>query len=168
VPPADPAVAVLPGDPTPVTAAVTNTPQETVDLGAPPADPADPADPAAPPPVAQVDPLTGEAIPADPAAAPDAVPVVDVETPAPPPPPAKRIVRREGIVRRSASIQAPTYFVLESLYDRRIVNYLYNTQTNLVLQDYFGARIAVTGEESVDERWPKTPVITIESLEAVP
>jgi hypothetical protein len=82
------------------------------------------------------------------------------------PEPIKRIVRREGIVRRSVSIQAPSYFVLESLQNRKTINYLHST--NVVLQDYYGARIAVTGEELLDERWPNMPVIRIDSIEAVP
>lgn len=29
-------------------------------------------------------------------------------------------------------------------------------------------RVIVTGEEILDERWPNTPVINIDSIEAVP
>jgi uncharacterized protein YgiM (DUF1202 family) len=72
----------------------------------------------------------------------------------------KRVVTREGLVRRSVSIQAPTYFVLESLDTGRAINYLYST--NLALRDFKGRHIIVTGEELLDERWPNTPVITIE------
>jgi Bacterial SH3 domain len=91
---------------------------------------------------------------------------------APPPeavePPPKRIVMREGIVRRSVSIQAPTYFVLENVNNGRVINYLHSPSTNIVLKDFYGARILVKGEELLDERWPKTPVINIESVETVP
>ena len=93
--------------------------------------------------------------------------------PAPEPPPAeetlvKRIVTREGIVKRSVSIQAPTYFVLESLAGGKTINYLYSPSTNLTLKDFRGKRIMVTGEELLDERWPHTPVINIDSVQPVP
>ena len=73
---------------------------------------------------------------------------------------ARRIVIREGIVRRSVSIQAPSYYVLESLDTGRPINYLFST--NIALRDFKGRRIVVTGEELLDERWPNTPVIAIE------
>jgi hypothetical protein len=78
----------------------------------------------------------------------------------------KRVVTREGVVRRSVSIQAPTYFVLESLDNKRVMNYVYSPSTNIVLKDFQGARILVTGEESLDERWT-TPVLTVDRLQVV-
>jgi len=78
----------------------------------------------------------------------------------------KRFVTREGIVKRSVSIQAPTYFVLENLSNGKTINYLFST--NLVLKDFKGQRVLVTGEEMLDERWPNTPVIAIDKLEPVP
>lgn len=93
-------------------------------------------------------------------------------TPAPEPPveeeEIKRVVSREGIVKRSVSIQAPTWFVLESPDTGRTVNYLHTPSTNVVLRDFFGQRVLVTGEEGLDERWPNTPVINVESIEVVP
>jgi hypothetical protein len=81
----------------------------------------------------------------------------------------KRVVSREGIVKRSVSIQAPTWFVLESPATRKTINYLFIPTTNHVaLRDYFGQRVIVTGEEGLDERWPNTPVINVESIEVIP
>lgn len=80
----------------------------------------------------------------------------------------KRIVTREGIVKRSVSIQAPTYFVLAAIDTGKTINYLFAPSTNIVLRDYRDQRIVVTGEEALDERWPNTPVITVETLEVVP
>jgi len=94
--------------------------------------------------------------------------------PVTPPPPAedeplpKRIVTREGIVKGSASIQAPTYFVLRNLDNNRTINYLFAADTNVVMKGYHLQRVRVTGEEILDERWPNTPVIHIEAIEAVP
>lgn len=80
----------------------------------------------------------------------------------------KRIVTREGVVKRSVSIQAPTYFVLESIANGKTINYLFSPSTNVALKDFRGQRIMVTGEELLDERWPNTPVINIDSLQPVP
>jgi uncharacterized protein YgiM (DUF1202 family) len=125
-----------------------------------------------PPPATATDP----AATVPPAAPP---PLAVVETPTPPPPPpapepppeeilVKRVVSREGVVRNTVSIQAPTYFKLESLDTGKTINYLHALSTNIVLRDFNGKRIIVTGEELLDERWPNTPVISIESLEMVP
>jgi hypothetical protein len=75
---------------------------------------------------------------------------------------------REGIIKRSVSIQAPTVFVLESLENKRTINYLFSPATNLVLKDFRGKRVIVTGEEGLDERWPNTPVLNVETLQPVP
>jgi uncharacterized protein YgiM (DUF1202 family) len=82
-----------------------------------------------------------------------------------PPPP--RIVQREGIVRGSTSIQAPSKFALVSPVDGRNMDYLFTTSTNLDLRRYKGLRIIVAGEEGLDERWPNTPVLTIQRIQVV-
>ncbi|HZQ47674.1 MAG TPA: SH3 domain-containing protein [Verrucomicrobiae bacterium] len=104
---------------------------------------------------------------------PPTTPVVTPTIPAPLPPPAveeppaKRIVQREGIVGGTVSIQAPTHFELESLDDGKPMDYLYSASTNLVLQRYKGLTVLVSGEEALDERWPNTPVITIQKIQVV-
>jgi hypothetical protein len=80
----------------------------------------------------------------------------------------RRIVRREGLVRSTVSIQAPTYYELLSPENRKTINYLHTDRLNLNLKDYRGRRIVVTGEEAIDPRWPKTPVIEVETLELIP
>ena len=136
-------------------------------------------DPSQPPPIETAVPANPTPAPAtDPAAAP-----TPVATPAPPPveqhatairalldedPFVKRVVTREGIVERSVSIQAPTHYILQALDTRKAINYLYSPLTNVVLKDYYGQKIIVTGEELLDERWPNTPVIQVEKIEAVP
>jgi hypothetical protein len=78
-------------------------------------------------------------------------------------------VSREGVVKRSVSVQAPTVFTLAALDTGRTINYVYSaTNSNVVLKDFFGQRVIVTGEELLDERWPNTPVITVDTIEAVP
>ena len=82
-------------------------------------------------------------------------------------PPPKRVVQREGIVRGTASIQAPTPFELVSPDNGRTIDYLYTTARDLDLSRYKGLRIVVTGEEALDERWRNTPVITIQRIQVL-
>jgi uncharacterized protein YgiM (DUF1202 family) len=98
-----------------------------------------------------------------PAAAGSAPPSASESEPLP-----KRIVRREGIVRSTFSIQAPTYFELVSPGTRKTINYLHTDDPALKLKDFKGKKIVVKGEEGIDPRWPNVPVIEIESLEAAP
>lgn len=112
---------------------------------------------AAPPPPAPVAVATAVTPPVQPA-----TPPVEEE------PPAKRIVTREGIVKGSASIQAPTYFVLRSLDNNKTINYLHVPSTNIVMKEFQLQRVIVSGEEILDERWPNTPVITIDNIQLVP
>jgi len=103
-----------------------------------------------------------------------AAPVVREETPliteaAPAPaPPAKRIVRREGVVKSTVSIQAPTQFELASTTTGKVINYLHPTRPEQKLQTFKGRRVVVTGQELIDPRWPKTPVLDVETIELTP
>jgi uncharacterized protein YgiM (DUF1202 family) len=87
-------------------------------------------------------------------------------TPADEPPP-KRIVQREGLVRGTFSVQAPTHFELVSPANGKTIDYLYTTSPNLDLRRYKGLKIVVTGEEGLDERWGNTPVITIQKIQVL-
>lgn len=80
----------------------------------------------------------------------------------------KRIVSREGRVRRAWSIQSPTPLILENLHNGRVMNYLYSTSTNINLSAFRGQVVTVSGEEALDERWPNIPVIRVETLQTAP
>jgi hypothetical protein len=82
--------------------------------------------------------------------------------------PLRRVVRREGLVRSTVSIQAPTYYELLNPENRKTINFLHAENLEVNLKDYRGRRIIVTGEEAIDPRWPKTPVIEVETLELIP
>jgi uncharacterized protein YgiM (DUF1202 family) len=82
-------------------------------------------------------------------------------------PPPKRIVQREGIVRGTFSIQAPTKFELISPDNHKTINYLFSDSPDLDLSRYKGLRIIITGEEGLDERWRNTPVITIQKIQVL-
>lgn len=88
--------------------------------------------------------------------------LIEPEEPQPP-----RIVMREGIVHNATSIQAPSHYSLLGLETRRTINYLYSTSTNLNLNRYAGLHIIATGEESLDERWPNTPVLKLQRIQVI-
>ena len=163
-PPAVPPPPVAPPPPTTV------APPETV-APAQPVTPAEVKPPETNPPAATPPPTAPPPAETAPGAK-----VADAAPPTPPaPPPApqeetlvKRIVSREGYVRITGSIQAPSYYKLESLDTKRTINYIYSPTTNILLRDFFGKRIIITGEEVLDERWPNTPVINVESITTVP
>lgn len=104
---------------------------------------------------------------------PPPVPVVTATNEPPPPPPApvaeepppKRIVQREGIVRTSWSIQAPSWVELANPDTGETMDYLYSPSPRLDLKRYRGLRVLVTGEEGLDRRWKNTPVLTIRKIQ---
>jgi uncharacterized protein YgiM (DUF1202 family) len=79
-----------------------------------------------------------------------------------PPPP--RVVTHEGVVGPVGSIIAPTAYVLYDPSTRQNINFLYTTSTNLDIGRYNGMLIDVTGEEGIAERWPDTPLLTIQRI----
>ncbi len=126
----------------------------------------EPAAPAPQPAVAAPPPVT---VPPAPPPEPTVVPTLAPPPPKPPPgPPPKRVVTREGRVSRTYSIQSPTHFGLEAMDTGRVVNYLYGEKIGLKLDGFKGRKVRVTGEEALDKRWPKTPVITIETITLLP
>ena len=84
------------------------------------------------------------------------------EEPLPP-----RVVMREGIVNNATSIQAPSVYGLSGMDTGRTINYLYTPSTNVNLFRYVGRHVIVTGEESLDERWPNTPVLTLQRIQVI-
>jgi SH3-like domain-containing protein len=157
-PPPAPAPAPEPPQPAPTPAPV----EGAAPIAAPPTEP-----PAAPAPAPEPTPAPAE--PAVAAVPPPAPAVVTPALPTPPPaeePPAKRIVQREGIVTGTVSIQAPTYFQLKS-FDGGVIDYLYSSTTNLPIKKFKGKKVMVSGEEGLDERWPNTPVLTVQSIQQV-
>lgn len=80
----------------------------------------------------------------------------------------KRIVRREGIVRATTSIQAPTWYELVNADTKKRINYLFDENMGVNLKDYRGQRVVVTGEEGIDPRWPNTPILDMQTLDVLP
>ena len=77
----------------------------------------------------------------------------------------KRVVAREGTVRRAYSLAAPTGFALENPETGLMMDYLYPVNPRVQLKQFLGYRIIVTGQEGVDNRWPATPVLMVETVE---
>jgi uncharacterized protein YgiM (DUF1202 family) len=87
-----------------------------------------------------------------------------VDTNAPPP---VRVVSHEGVVANAGSLIAPTAYVLYDPATSTDINFLYSTSTNLDIGRYYGMRIIVTGAEGLADRWPETPVLTIQRIEVL-
>jgi hypothetical protein len=83
-------------------------------------------------------------------------------------PPPRRVVRREGIVRATTSIQAPTWYELANAETKKRINYLFDENLGLNLKDYRGQRVVVSGEEAIDPRWPNTPILDMQTLDVLP
>lgn len=158
---------------------------EFLDKQATPVTPPTPAP--APAPAPEVVKVQPEAAPApaptpapEPAPAPAPAPVVF--TPPPPPAPApepapevkmeptKRVISREGFLRKARNIQAPADFELHDILTGEVIDYLQPTATEPTenLKHFIKVRVKVTGEEYVDKRWPGIPIIHVQSVSLMP
>ncbi len=77
----------------------------------------------------------------------------------------KRIVTREGVLRISHNIQAPSYYELRNGTSNDLIDYLNPTTKEMDLRSYVGKKVIVSGEESMDRRWKFTPVVEVESID---
>ena len=50
---------------------------------------------------------------------------------------------------------------------KRTIAFIRPATPGIKLVNYWGKRVYITGEEAVDPRWTKIPVITFKSLEVV-
>lgn len=93
--------------------------------------------------------------------------IMTPQAPAPPPTPTVRIVQHEGIVGSVGSLVAPTDYKLYDLATKQDVDFLYPISKDLDLSKLIDADVIVTGEEGVDQRWPNTPIMAIQSIQVV-
>jgi uncharacterized protein YgiM (DUF1202 family) len=75
-----------------------------------------------------------------------------------------RIVTREGYVRRTLEIQAPSGYVLEHVESGKKINYLLLDHPTLKLNWFIGQRVLVSGQEAIDVRHANTPVLKVKTL----
>ena len=108
---------------------------------------------------------TNEVPVAAPAPTPEAAPAPAPTTEEEPTQP--RVVSHEGVVHGTVSIQAPTPYELRAPDTGEVVDYLFTSSKELDLSRYKGLHIIVTGEESLDQRWPHTPLITIQKIQVL-
>ena len=125
-------------------------------------------------PIVAAPPTGAPSIPPTPIPAPEAEPALAQSPAMPPPnlpvildPSIKREVEREGIVRRTWSIQAPSDYRLVSADTGENVVYLHSPTPQLDLGRYKGLRVIVTGEEGLDRRWKDTPVLNIRRIQPI-
>jgi uncharacterized protein YgiM (DUF1202 family) len=107
---------------------------------------------------------------AAPAPQPTPTPVAEQPPPAQPvaqPPPTDRVVSHEGVVGPVMSVAAPTKYMLFDPDTYQTIDYLYSTAPDLDLSHYVNMRIIVTGVEGIDQRWPSSPIIAIQSIQVV-
>ncbi|HYE32605.1 MAG TPA: SH3 domain-containing protein [Methylomirabilota bacterium] len=155
----------LPQDPTPPPVAQDSPrtqPAAPVDLGARQAQQAPPA--IQTPPAAET--------PANAAApsqtAPPAIQPSSPATAAEPGAEKGRTVRREGVIRSTKNPLAPTYEELVSTETRKTINFLWTGPNGMDLKRFRGKKVVVTGEEGLDPKWPRIPVIEVQSIEPAP
>lgn len=82
--------------------------------------------------------------------------------------PVPRIVRRDGVVRGTFSIQAPTPFQLDAAENGVLLNYLLPRSTNVLIRPFRGLRVRVIGEEFIEPRWPNAPVLVVHEIKLAP
>ncbi|MSU35121.1 MAG: hypothetical protein EXS36_08395 [Pedosphaera sp.] len=81
---------------------------------------------------------------------------------------APRVVSREGVVAETWSAAAPSYLELNSFRRREgLMNYLFTDDLKIDLNSFRNKHVLLAGEEWVDARWPKTPVLRVQKIEAI-
>jgi uncharacterized protein YgiM (DUF1202 family) len=103
----------------------------------------------------------GEPIATTPAPAPAPAPAPEVSNEPPP----KRVVTREGTVKKARNIQSPTDYELHDARTGETIEYLMSATANKTLKPYLGMRVLITGPEMLDARWKNTPIVEVESIE---
>jgi hypothetical protein len=79
-----------------------------------------------------------------------------------------RVVTREGFVRKALNVQAPTDYELRDVTSKTVIEYLQPDAQDKTFNNYTGARVLVTGSEWLDPRWPKTPILRIQTVDRAP
>ena len=78
-----------------------------------------------------------------------------------------RIVTREGFVRHAYNIQSPTEYELRDIQSGKIIEYL-EPKAGTNFKIFVGTRVTVTGPEGVNPRWPRTPVLEVQTVDLMP
>ena len=62
-------------------------------------------------------------------------------------------------------MNTPSYFNLEDRYSGEKIAFLVGNEQKFELWRYIGSRVILSGEEFLDDRWKRTPIIKIETLD---
>jgi len=98
---------------------------------------------------------------------------LNVAAPTAPPPaePAKeevpRIVTREGYVHRSYNIQAPVDYELRDIKTGEMTEFI-APAPGQKFKVFVGTRVRITGAETFDPRWPRTPILLVQTVDLMP
>jgi hypothetical protein len=78
-----------------------------------------------------------------------------------------RVVTREGFLHRAYNIQAPADFELHDIKTGDLIDYIQPAKGQK-LKIYVGTRVQITGSESLDKRWARTPILQVQSVDLMP
>jgi hypothetical protein len=76
-----------------------------------------------------------------------------------------RVVTREGYVRKALNVQAPADYELRDVNSMTVTEFLQPDPQDKAFDKFIGARVLVTGAEWLDPRWPKTPILRIQTVD---
>jgi hypothetical protein len=79
-----------------------------------------------------------------------------------------RIVTREGYLRKALNVQAPADYELRDVNSGKVIEFLQPDAKDKNFPRYTGLRVLVTGPEVLDRRWPKTPILQVQTVDYVP
>jgi uncharacterized protein YgiM (DUF1202 family) len=79
-----------------------------------------------------------------------------------------RIVAREGLLRYSINIQAPADYELLDISSGQTIEYVKPDPKDKGFRVFAEHRVAVTGTEWLDRRWPKTPILQVQTIDFMP
>jgi uncharacterized protein YraI len=122
--------------------------------------------PVAPPPATNEPPPAAPVAP-PPTAQPETVQELTALRQAVAEPPGPRIVTREGYVHKAYNIQSPTDYELHDIKSGTLIEFL-QPQAQQNFKIYVGTRVTVTGPEVIDQRWPRIPVLQVQSVDLMP
>ncbi len=79
-----------------------------------------------------------------------------------------RTVTREGFVHRAFNIQAPAGYELHDIKTGELIEYLQPAPGQKKFKIFVGTRVRITGSEFLDPSWPRTPVLSVQTVDLMP
>ena len=79
-----------------------------------------------------------------------------------------RVITREGYVRKALNIQAPADYELHDVNSGDVIEYVQPDPKDKNFKKYVGTRVLISGTEWLDKRWPKRPILKVETVDLLP